>query len=139
MPRAVFLLLLVVFLCITDACRAKRPVPIAPQSTDRIKFVREFGSDPIEDKSLLNAEGLQLHSIFAHHVSHAGEATLVHRVVPPQKKRENENDEGMDEQNENKRRTLLYDRDGPSNGPTGEPRNRTVERVSGRRMILGTL
>ena len=121
MPRAVFLLLLLVFLCITDACRAKRPVPIAPQSTDRIKFVREFGSNPIEDKSLLSAEGLKLHSIFAHHVSHAGEATLVHRVVPPQKKRENENDEGMDEQNENKRRTLLYDRDGPSDVPSGLP------------------
>ena len=59
--------------------------------------------------------------IFAHHVSHAGEATLVHRVVPPQKKQENENDEGMDEQNENKRRSLLYDRDGPSDGPSGEP------------------
>ena len=121
MPRAVFLLLLVVFLCITDACRAKRPVPIAPQSTDRIKFVREFGSNPIEDESLLSPEGLKLHSIFAHHVSRAGEATLVHRVVPPQKKRENENDEGMDEQNENKRRTLLYDRDGPSDVPSGLP------------------
>ena len=102
-------------------------MPRETSGTDRAsiygqnKVCQRIGSNPIEDESLLSPEGLKLHLIFAHHVSHAGEATLVHRVVPPQKKRENENDEGMDEQNENKRRTLLYDRDGPSDVPSGLP------------------
>ena len=68
--------------CVLRVCLANRPVPVAPQSTDRMKFVRELGHELEQSDS---AE-FQLHSIFAHHVSHAGDATLVHRVVPKKKK-----------------------------------------------------
>ena len=63
-----------------------------PQSTERVKFVRELGHEfPLKNNHAQKKDammsGFQLHSIFAQHVSHSGDLTMVHRVVPDEKRR----------------------------------------------------
>ena len=113
------LFFLAIVSCVLRVCLANRPVPVAPQSTNRMKFVREVGHE-LEQSD--DAE-FRLHSIFAHHVSHAGDTTLVHRVVPKTTTERNSEQESEKEKDvkHRKKRSLLYDRDGPSDTPSGLP------------------
>jgi len=95
-----------------------------PQSTERVKFVRELGHEfPLNNNHAQKKDammsGFQLHSIFAQHVSHSGDLTMVHRVVPDEK--EEEEDVSGEKIRRKKRRSILYDRDGSTEKPSGIP------------------
>ena len=92
-----------------------------PQSTERVKFVRELGHEfPLKNNHAQKKDammsGFQLHSIFAQHVSHSGDLTMVHRVVPDEKEEEDVSGEKI---RRKKRRSILYDRDGSTEKPSG--------------------
>ena len=110
--------------------------PRPPQSTERVKFLFELGHEfPLNNnhaqKDAIMMNGFQLHSIFAQHVSHSGDMTLVHRVVPDEKEEE-------EVSRSTKRRSILYDRDGSTEEPSGIPTDSNAQ-GSSLRMTLAIL